>query len=337
GPVTSIRGTSTTSGYNTVPLDTSVELAAGQKFSVVMKLTNPVYKYPIAVEIPFEDWSSKAKANAGESFVSSAGEAWYDLKSYSVYQNTNVRIKAFTDLILLPIEDFNTNVTSDYIKAFTDLILLPIAGFSTNVTSGYVPLSVQFTDLSENAETWNWDFGGGATSNDQNPVHTYSTAGTYTVTLEISNEYGTDSKTATIDVLKSTPAIIWFNPDNITNGTALSNIQLNAVATDPVTGNIVHGECVYTPPSGTILDVGSHILHVDFTPADIANYNTASKDFSINVLEPLFPPVASFRSNVTDGKPPLTVQFTDLSVEGSEQSWDFEDKTYSTDKNPVYL
>lgn len=78
---------------------------------------------------------------------------------------------------------------------------------------------------------------------------------------------------------------------------------MDAVATDPVTGNSVPGECVYTPPSGTILDVGSHILHIDFTPADIANYNTASKDVSINVLEPLFPPVASFRSNVTDGKP----------------------------------
>ena len=52
--------------------------------------------------------------------------------------------------------------------------VLPVANFSTNVTSGYAPLSVQFTDLSENATEWNWNFGDGNTSTEQNPEHTYS-------------------------------------------------------------------------------------------------------------------------------------------------------------------
>ena len=53
--------------------------------------------------------------------------------------------------------------------------ILPIANFSSNVTEGYVPLSVQFTDLSENATGWNWDFGDGNSSIEQNPTYTYLT------------------------------------------------------------------------------------------------------------------------------------------------------------------
>src|SRR5690606_6946140 len=64
--------------------------------------------------------------------------------------------------------------------------VLPDAGFSSSVTEGYAPLAVQFTDLSQNATEWNWDFGDGASSSEQNPAHIYPTAGTYTVTLEAS-------------------------------------------------------------------------------------------------------------------------------------------------------
>ncbi len=79
----------------------------------------------------------------------------------------------------------------------------PVADFSISVTNGYAPLSVQFTDLSKNTTSRNWDFGDGATSTDQNPVYIYSTAGTYTVSLTATNENGTASKTATVTVMES--------------------------------------------------------------------------------------------------------------------------------------
>jgi len=79
----------------------------------------------------------------------------------------------------------------------------PVADFSTNVTRGYVPLSVQFTDLSQNATSRNWDFGEGSSSTEQNPIHTYLSTGTYTVSLTTTNENGTSpAKTATITVLE---------------------------------------------------------------------------------------------------------------------------------------
>jgi len=50
--------------------------------------------------------------------------------------------------------------------------------------SGIVPLTVQFTDTTSGHVTaWLWQFGDGGTSALQHPQHTYTSAGTYYVTL----------------------------------------------------------------------------------------------------------------------------------------------------------
>ncbi|HEY3363391.1 MAG TPA: PKD domain-containing protein [Methanosarcina sp.] len=73
---------------------------------------------------------------------------------------------------------------------------LPVVDFSADNSSG----SVQFTDSSQNATEWNWDFGDGETSTDENPTHTYSAAGNYTVTLTASNEMGSASKVSIVNL-----------------------------------------------------------------------------------------------------------------------------------------
>ena len=146
---------------------------------------------------------------------------------------------------------------------------------------------MQFTDLSTKATRWNWEFGDGNSSIDQNPTYTYFTEGVYTVYLTASNAYGQSSKTATINVLAAPlkdPTIAWSNPVDITAGTTLGSKQLNAIATDPNTGNSVTGTFTYNPEEGTVLEVGTHTLHVDFTPSDSTTYNMASADVQINVL-----------------------------------------------------
>jgi S-layer protein (TIGR01567 family) len=91
------------------------------------------------------------------------------------------------------------------------------AAFSTNVTNGQVPLSVQFTDLSQKAISREWDFNGDGTADsvDVNPVYTYTIPGNYTVNLTVNNTNGTASESATITVLsKPTPPVssIYTNP-----------------------------------------------------------------------------------------------------------------------------
>lgn len=63
-------------------------------------------------------------------------------------------------------------------------------GFDWVENMACAPIMVQFTDTSQFADTWIWDFGDGGMSFVQNPSHIYTTPGVYNVTLTISNSYG---------------------------------------------------------------------------------------------------------------------------------------------------
>lgn len=106
-------------------------------------------------------------------------------------------------------------------------------------------------------------------------------------------KYNSASKTVKINVVaKKDPLITWANPADISFGTLLSAVQLNATAD-------VSGTFIYTPAAGTKLDQGANQnLKVDFTPADIANYNTISKTVTINVIAPVPVTVTDTSGNV---------------------------------------
>ncbi|WP_440948190.1 PKD domain-containing protein [Methanosarcina sp. T3] len=78
--------------------------------------------------------------------------------------------------------------------------VLPKARFTSDSTEGYAPLAVRFKDFSEDATSRFWNFGDGNSSNYPNPQHTYSSEGTYVVSLNASNENGSDSASVTIYV-----------------------------------------------------------------------------------------------------------------------------------------
>ena len=81
--------------------------------------------------------------------------------------------------------------------------LPPVADFSADRNFVFLGEPVQFSDLSMNAPTsWQWDFGDGSTSTEENPVHVYSTPGIFDVSLTVSNHYGssTETKQAFIEV-----------------------------------------------------------------------------------------------------------------------------------------
>ena len=77
----------------------------------------------------------------------------------------------------------------------------PVADFTWSPDKPLVGKSVQFTDTSTgDIDTWNWDFGDGGTSNEQNPTHTYGAAGVYTVKLSVSGPAGNNEVTYQIAV-----------------------------------------------------------------------------------------------------------------------------------------
>ena len=86
----------------------------------------------------------------------------------------------------------------------------PVANFTATPTSGGVPLNVNFTDTSSGSPTsWAWTFGDAGTSTAQNPAHSYTVAGTYTVTLIASNGGGSGTNTQVNLINALTPFTAW--------------------------------------------------------------------------------------------------------------------------------
>jgi PKD repeat protein len=77
----------------------------------------------------------------------------------------------------------------------------PVAAFETSDTVFVANTSVSFTDLSTAAESYNWDFANGQQSSLASPPdQTYTTPGSYIITLEASNVCGMSVDSLTITV-----------------------------------------------------------------------------------------------------------------------------------------
>jgi hypothetical protein len=107
----------------------------------------------------------------------------------------------------------------------------PTANFSANPASGNAPLTVQFTDESTGSITsWDWSFGDGSADRSvQNPSHTYTNAGDYTVTLTVTGDGGSGSNSLPIHVTAQTPqqqaAALISEVNNLANQGALNRNQ----------------------------------------------------------------------------------------------------------------
>ena len=112
----------------------------------------------------------------------------------------------------------NTNGFSTY----TDTIYVlqaPVLAFNWILINQQAPYYVVFTNNSQYASTFTWNFGDGQTSNEPNPYHIYTSDGSYVVTLTASNANCTSSTTDTISLgstftpsTKESDIIIYPNP-----------------------------------------------------------------------------------------------------------------------------
>ncbi len=229
-------------------------------------------------------------------------------------------------------------------------ILIPGAHFYASTYSGPVPLAVQFTDTSTSWEgntpitSYYWDFGDGTNSTVQNPPHTFTQTGDYTVTETVTDSnFQTSSTTATITVLPPTSPVAGFTA-NVTSGPVLLAVQFTD---DSTAGSLAPITSYYWDfgdgtnstlqnPTHTFTQIGQYTVNETVTDG---NFETSSYNATITVLPPI-PPVTGFTANVTSGITPLAVQFTDNSTAGSapvtSYSWNFGDGTNSTLQNPTH-
>ena len=94
----------------------------------------------------------------------------------------------------------------ELVVALTEIVPT-VAEFTASTVAGTAPLSVSFTDLSSgNPTSWSWDFGDGTSSTQRNPVHVYTSAGSYTVALTASGAGGTSTESKFEFVYVTPPA-----------------------------------------------------------------------------------------------------------------------------------
>jgi parallel beta-helix repeat protein len=112
------------------------------------------------------------------------------------------------------------------------------ANFTSNVTGGAAPLAVSFVDTSTgNPASWNWSFGDGtANATTKNAIHTFGTAGNYTVTLTVANGSLRSSKSAIIRATAATPNASYTG---------------NSIPNTMVTTNVYNGSINFTNNGGT--------------------------------------------------------------------------------------
>jgi PKD repeat protein len=156
-----------------------------------------------------------------------------------------------------------------------------------------------------------WNFGNGFSSTQQNPVHTYSRAGNYKVTLTVDNTNGTDSKFATVTVL----AQPLFSASPTSGKTPLTVRFTDQSTGSPTSWKWTFGDGTYSTeknPLHTYKKPGKY--SVTLTLNETGNSSAVTKSSYITVSNGFEAPVAAFSASPASGKAPLKVSFTDRST-----------------------
>ena len=227
----------------------------------------------------------------------------------------------------------STESKVDYITV-TEVIHIPVAEFSASATVITEGDQVEFTDLSDNSPTsWSWDFGDGGTSTLQNPSYIYASAGTYTVSLTVSNSAGSDNETKTYYITVGSPPVADFVGSPTTIGVGESVQFTDQSTNSPTNWSWDFGDgqtSAERNPSHIYSSVGTYT--VSLTVMNSFGQDTETKTDYITGGSP---PDADFVGSPTTIGVGESVQFTDLSTNyPTSWSWDFGDGQTSTLRNP---
>lgn len=159
----------------------------------------------------------------------------------------------------------------------------PAAGFTTTKTFYDKSEAVAFTNTSIDAKSFKWDFGDGIVSTDENPSHTYTTGGTYTVELTAysKREKKEDSYSKIIQIgeIWNSPNVVFTKSDSAdwTQTPNQDSITPTCILTRANTQGLfniaVESTFTYYGPTGTAWAYGTtaNVQSLNFQPLMVTN------------------------------------------------------------------
>ncbi|MBL4577219.1 MAG: PKD domain-containing protein, partial [Flavobacteriales bacterium] len=196
--------------------------------------------------------------------------------------NTSLRMRVGSDWYqnptLLPCVDVQYGQFEDYTVMIQPDTIPPIANFIADATLTCNGL-INFTDLSSISPTsWFWDFGDGFTDTVQNPSHTYSIDGAYSVTLIATNQYGSDTVVFTnyiqVNVSGGGPIVASCAPTtlNYCCGFGITQLNFNTISSTTVDGSAGYEDLTCT--FGTnVVEGQSYSFFADMSAAAPGKHN----------------------------------------------------------------
>ncbi len=196
---------------------------------------------------------------------------------------------------------------------------IPVAGFSGTNLTGCEDLTVTFTDTSKSANSWSWNFGDGGTSTAQNPVHTYTAAGTYTVTQIAFNGANSDTviQPNYITVYPSATAAFTASSTTVCVGQAATFTNSSTNATSYTWNFGDGGSSAATNPTHTYTSTGTYTVSL------IAITSNGCNDTINQPITVLSSSVTSTFSQSPNGCAPVTINFTNTSLGATGYVWNF--------------
>ena len=215
----------------------------------------------------------------------------------------------------------------------------PVADFFANQTSGIVPLVVKFTDNSTNTPTaWNWSFSDGNYSALQNPEYLFTQAGSYSITLNVSNIAGYNSTTKVdyIVVIPQSPVASFTL--NVTEGLAPLDVQFNDTSINfPTMWNWSFGDTSWFNTTDSLLRNATqrYTTGGNYTITLYVS-NSGGSDNVSHYVDVWNRTGNDFVANVTSGNVTFAVLFNDTSYNATSWFWIFDGINTSTAQNPVF-
>ncbi|MEP7236951.1 MAG: PKD domain-containing protein [Ferruginibacter sp.] len=245
---------------------------------------------------------------------------------YTTAGNYNVTLRATTTSGCS-----KTLTKNNYIHASNGVT----ANFTNTAPTGcHLPVTINFTNTSTGAGTlsYNWNFGDGGTSTLVNPSHTYTTSGSFTVTLTVTSSTGCVNTK-----VKGNAVVINFLA-----------ASFNAPATGCINNAIVFTNTTTPAPEFVFWDFGDGTNSTVISPTKtytatgtylvtLITFLGSCSDTTRNFITISPKPTASFSAiNRTACRPSLTVNFTNTSTPFVSYNWDFGDGGTSFLQSPSH-